>query len=144
MSRFAIETEHNIGDPSGSRTEEEGEEASTPTSFKGKRRFAEDGSMVERRLRGTNGAVANLKNHLSQRQQRLAAYTEYIDRETSHESFVKMLEKFSDTFDSQLKEFLEKLWTDSYKHHAQLSNLCVRLDYNGFYSTQFSLHSEFS
>ena len=38
----------------------------------------------------------------------------------------------------QLREFLERLWTDSHRHHPQLSNLCVRLDYNGFYSDHFS------
>ena len=38
----------------------------------------------------------------------------------------------------QLKEFLDKLWTDSYRRHAQLSNLCIRLDYNGFYSSQYA------
>ena len=38
----------------------------------------------------------------------------------------------------QLKEFLDKLCTDSYRNHGQLSNLCVRLDYNGFYSDNLS------
>jgi hypothetical protein len=35
---------------------------------------------------------------------------------------VRMLDKFSVTFDSQLREFLEKLWTDSYRFES----LCTR------------------
>jgi hypothetical protein len=41
----------------------------------------------------------------------------------------------------QLREFLERLWTDSYRHHPQLANLCTRLDYNGFFSSSFSSSS---
>ena len=63
--------------------------------------------------------------------------TEFINREASHESYQRTLSKFSSTFDSQLAEFLSKLWTASSRHHPQLLNLCVRLDYNGFYSREF-------
>lgn len=64
--------------------------------------------------------------------------TLFINTETSHESFLRMLEKFNDAFDKQLGQFLERLLVDSYNHHAQLSNLCVRLDYNGFYTSKFT------
>eukprot|EP01041_Mallomonas_annulata_P003638 gene3638-7253_t len=60
--------------------------------------------------------------------------TEYIRNETSHDSYRRMLDKFAEHFDTQLGEFLETLWSDSNRHHPQLSNLCVRLDYNGYYS----------
>lgn len=91
-----------------------------------------------------------------ERAAKAAAYVDYIEKEISHESFQKMLAKFTDAFDTQvsiqviigsvivmpffqqLKEFLDKLWTDAYRRHAQLSNLCIRLDYNGFYSSQYA------
>mgnify|MGYP001289851717 CR=1 FL=1 len=63
--------------------------------------------------------------------------SEFISREASHESYQRTLSKFSTTFDTQLAEFLSKLWTASNRHHPQLSNLCVRLDYNAFYSREF-------
>ena len=68
------------------------------------------------------------------RQVRIRARSEYISSEATHETYVRTFNKFSSTFDAQVVEFLEKLWTDSHRHHPQLSNLCVRLDYNGFYS----------
>jgi hypothetical protein len=72
------------------------------------------------------------------RSARIKVQADFISREVTHEAYIRMLEKFSDTFDQQLREFLDKLWTDSYRHHPQLSNLCVRLDYNGFYDSRFS------
>jgi hypothetical protein len=35
--------------------------------------------------------------------------------EVTHDAYIRMLAKFSDTFDSQLGGFLERLWTDSYR-----------------------------
>jgi hypothetical protein len=72
------------------------------------------------------------------RSARIKVQADFISREVTHEAYIRMLEKFSDTFDQQLREFLDKLWTDSYRHHPQLSNLCVRLDYNGFHDSRFS------
>lgn len=68
------------------------------------------------------------------RQVRIAARSEHITQEASHSSYVATIARFEETFDKQVGEFLERLWTDSHRHHPQLSNLCVRLDYNGFYS----------
>eukprot|EP01038_Epipyxis_sp_PR26KG_P006038 gene6038-8313_t len=84
------------------------------------------------------GRAPSLDDAHEMRQRRLMEHAMHVEQETSHEPFQRMLSKFSDSFDSQLKEFLSKLWMDSNRHHAQLSNLCVRLDYNGFYSSQFS------
>lgn len=64
----------------------------------------------------------------------LAAQTDFIKREGRQETFARYLTLFQDRFDKEVSEFLEKLWTDSYRSHPQLSNLCVRLDYNGYYS----------
>ena len=69
---------------------------------------------------------------------KLNLQTQLINKEATHEAYQKTLLKFTSTFDSQLAEFLEKLWAASHRHHPQLSNLCVRLDYNGFYTTKFS------
>lgn len=44
----------------------------------------------------------------------LQIQTEYVAREVTHEAYIRMIEKFSATFDAQLGEFLEKLWNDSY------------------------------
>jgi gamma-tubulin complex component 2 len=68
------------------------------------------------------------------RQVRIQARSEHLTSEASHETYVRTIKRFEATFDAQVGEFLEGLWTDSHRHHPQLSNLCVRLDYNGFYS----------
>lgn len=67
-----------------------------------------------------------------------AAQENFIKQETAHPAFQSMVTKFEDTFNAQLKDFLERLWADSHRHHPQLSNLCVRLDYNGFYTGRFA------
>lgn len=72
------------------------------------------------------------------KEQLLEEQARQIGVETSHESFTRMLAKFAETFDSQLGEFLSTLWASSQQHQLQLLNLCVRLDYNGFYSSHFS------
>jgi gamma-tubulin complex component 2 len=71
------------------------------------------------------------------RVQHLQQQTEFIRKEASHETFTKNLLMFEQRFDSVVNEFLEKLWKDSNGSHPKLVNLCVRLDYNGFYSSKF-------
>ena len=71
------------------------------------------------------------------RRERDAAEARYIRQETGHPAFQSMLVKFEDTFNAQLREFLERLWADSHRNHPQLINLCVRLDYNGYYTEVF-------
>ena len=68
------------------------------------------------------------------RQVRIHARSEHMNSEATHETYVRTIARFEKTFDAQVGEFLERLWNDSHRHHPQLSNLCVRLDYNGFYS----------
>jgi gamma-tubulin complex component 2 len=106
--------------------------------------------------RATSSAGESIKKKSQLRALKLRIQADYISREVSHDAYLRTLAKFSDTFDSQLGEFLEKLWTDSYRSlpssslslhsflsladrtHPQLSNLCIRLDYNGFYDTRFA------
>ena len=71
------------------------------------------------------------------RRERDAGEARYIRQEAGHPAFQSMLVKFEDTFNSQLREFLERLWADSHRNHPQLINLCVRLDYNGYYTDAF-------
>lgn len=70
------------------------------------------------------------------RRARLNTQSIYVKRESEHEGFHKMIQKFEVTFDTQLNEFMESLWQDSFRQHPQLANLCTRLDYNGFYSSR--------
>eukprot|EP00606_Chrysophyceae_sp_TOSAG23-5_P001503 GSChrysophyteH2.ASY1.ANO1.682.1 assembled CDS len=74
----------------------------------------------------------------AQRRARLATQSKYLSREMNHQSFKRILAKFYETFDTQVGEFLESLWVDSYRTHPQLSNLCTRLDYNGFYTNRMT------
>lgn len=78
------------------------------------------------------------KRPSSMSKDRNAAEERYIRQETGHPAFQSMLVKFEATFNTQLREFLERLWADSHRNHPQLVNLCVRLDYNGFYTEQFA------
>lgn len=80
------------------------------------------------------------KAHLDVERRRncIAQQSASITADASHEAFTRILAKFEVTFDSQLKEFLDGLWSSSYRQHAQLANLCVRLDYNGYYSSTFA------
>jgi gamma-tubulin complex component 2 len=46
-----------------------------------------------------------------------------------------MIQEFQRNFDKQLGEFMSQLLADSsLQYNSHLSNLCVRLDYNGFYT----------
>lgn len=62
----------------------------------------------------------------------------HMNYESRHEVYRSTIKKFEDTFDEQLAEFLKRLWEDSSRSHPQLSNLCARLDYNGFYTEKFT------
>jgi hypothetical protein len=88
--------------------------------------------------RGGSGRVNAKPMTAAARKARNEAQSGFVQKEASHEAFKRMLAKFSDTFDSQIREFLERLWADSYRQHPQLANLCTRLDYNGFYTGRFS------
>jgi len=65
----------------------------------------------------------------------LAVQTDFIKRESRQETFERYLTLFQDRFDKEVSEFLDKLWNVT--AHPQLANLCVRLDYNGYYSQKF-------
>ena len=80
------------------------------------KRFADTTNVLEPELRGPSEAEsAHHAKAAALRSARISVQAEFISREVTHEAYVRMLAKFSDTFDSQLGEFLEKLWTDSYR-----------------------------
>ena len=89
----------------------------------------DDAILQQRAIQTANELVKRkLKNNMQ---------TDFIMRESRKESFAKYRMLFEEKFDKEVSDFLEKLWTDSYQSHSQLSNLCVRLDYNGYYSQRF-------
>ncbi len=56
-----------------------------------------------------------------------------LQRELSTESYKNMISRFEQVFNSNLSEFMTQLMKDSEgRYHSHLSNLCVRLDYNGY------------
>lgn len=81
----------------------------------------------------TEGGNARGKDN-GARQRLRARHTECVREESGRDVFLNHLGTFERQFDREVGEFLEKLWKDSYRGQPSLSNLCVRLDYNGYYS----------
>lgn len=73
----------------------------------------EEGSSAVIETAGGSGSRIRQKAHI--RALKLKIQADFIAKEVSHDAYIRTLAKFSDTFDSQLGEFLEKLWTDSYR-----------------------------
>jgi hypothetical protein len=109
-------------------------------SFSQKHKDKDDGDSAAQSDANKEDAIALARHRQmqQQRRQRHAMQTETLQQEMSHEACHRVLTKFATTFDSQLKELLDGLWNNAYRQHAQLANLCVRLDYNGFYSSEFA------
>jgi gamma-tubulin complex component 2 len=100
------------------------------------KRFATASQLMQQNQGSQNTKSTTESQFVIRTKRRIQA--EYIRSETSHESYRRMISKFAEHFDTQLGEFLENLWADSNRHHPQLSNLCARLDYNGYYSDLIS------
>jgi hypothetical protein len=56
-----------------------------------------------------------------------------IERELKNVSYKRMIQRHEEVFQDNLDDFMGKL-RSSFDHHAQITNLCIRLDYNGFIS----------
>lgn len=68
-----------------------------------------------------------------QRKARKQKQIAMLQRELSTESYKNMISRFEQVFNSNLSEFMTQLMKDSEgRYHSHLSNLCVRLDYNGY------------
>jgi gamma-tubulin complex component 2 len=73
-------------------------------------RFASSSDIFERTVAPTTTAVAAVG---SERTKRIKLQEEFIRHEISHDAYIRMITKFSDTFDTQLADFLDRLWNDS-------------------------------
>ena len=68
-----------------------------------------------------------------QRKLRKQKQIDMLRRELQTESYQNMISRFEQVFNSNLSEFMVQLMADSEgRYHNHLSNLCIRLDYNGF------------
>ena len=60
-----------------------------------------------------------------------------IERELKNDTFQRMVKRHEEVFDDNLDDFMGKLRTKVY-HQSQISNLCIRLDFNGFLASSRS------
>ncbi|CAM9119980.1 unnamed protein product [Ectocarpus fasciculatus] len=60
--------------------------------------------------------VSGLVSGVSDRKKRIELQEEFLGHEMRHEAYIRMITKFSDTFDTQLGDFLEMLWNDSNRY----------------------------
>ena len=73
------------------------------------------------------------------RRDRLARQTAEVRARASSSGFVHTMEAFDKNLDFHTQDFMRRLWEGSQTHHhAHLSNLLERLDYNGFFAAQFA------
>lgn len=95
--------------------------------------------IVFERLKGKN--IQTKRKELFQRKKT------HIKKILEHDNYIQMIKQFTRAFDGKLREFIQKLLQgkkregDNYIH---LGNLAARLDYNGFYSAQFTKTSQSS
>lgn len=69
----------------------------------------------------------------AERHKRISALTARMQKAIQSDNYQKMIERFIQVFDSQISDFMKQLMADSHTHyHSHLSNLCTRLDFNGF------------
>ena len=55
------------------------------------------------------------------------------------EDYKAVITKFGIRLDGYLEEFMRRLWDDSKaQFHSHLSNLCTRLDYNGYHTSRWA------
>eukprot|EP00587_Corethron_hystrix_P016632 CAMPEP_0113331358 /NCGR_PEP_ID=MMETSP0010_2-20120614/22420_1 /TAXON_ID=216773 ORGANISM="Corethron hystrix, Strain 308" /NCGR_SAMPLE_ID=MMETSP0010_2 /ASSEMBLY_ACC=CAM_ASM_000155 /LENGTH=687 /DNA_ID=CAMNT_0000194567 /DNA_START=244 /DNA_END=2307 /DNA_ORIENTATION=- /assembly_acc=CAM_ASM_000155 len=67
------------------------------------------------------------------RDQRVRDHTARMKKEVLSDPYRRMINKFVEVFDSNLSKFMTQLLEDSrIQNHSHLTNLCTRLDYNGF------------
>lgn len=78
------------------------------------------------------------------RQHRLKKQRRRVGRELSSESYRKMVVRFDEVFSAYLAEFMTQLNSGGTGtlYHAHKTNLCIRLDYNGFLSSSIVVDSK--
>jgi len=69
----------------------------------------------------------------AERKARVQKQADIIDRELQNESYKRMILRYEAVFDDSLDEFMKNL-RSKVGDKAHISNLCIRLDFNGFVS----------
>jgi len=78
----------------------------------------------------------NIQSFRQDRQTRLRKQKKRVGRELKSESYQKMVQRFDEVFSAYLSEFMSQLNSDTGRvFNTHKSNLCIRLDYNGFLSS---------
>jgi hypothetical protein len=71
----------------------------------------------------------------------LGVRTEAVLAVTSGDSFRTTVGKYAELFDDHQSKFMARLWGDSRaQYQSHLSNLCTRLDYNGYFAAHMDVH----
>jgi len=83
----------------------------------------------------TRNSPAQQRARYDVRRQRISVLTEEVKRDLVQDQYKDMVARFSESFDNLLGDFMEKLFHDAHtQYHSHLSNLCTRLDFNGYWS----------
>ena len=69
----------------------------------------------------------------NERRKRISILTVRMQKAILSDNYQRMIERFIQVFDTQMNDFMKQLLADShFRYHSHLSNLCTRLDFNGF------------
>ena len=74
------------------------------------------------------------------RQTKINAERESAKKAISETAYKSMIQKFTKTFDSNLKQFMNAIKSSHYDPY--IANLLMRLDFNGFYADNLLSHFE--
>lgn len=96
-------------------------------------------TVKRQQLDGTDRKAA-MQAQRNERQARRQKQASLIERELKNDTFKRMVKRHEEVFDDNLDDFMGKLLT-KVGHQSQITNLCVRLDYNGFVSGRSSRSS---
>ncbi|KAG5191839.1 Spc98 family-domain-containing protein [Tribonema minus] len=85
-------------------------------------------------------AAAPVESSVDVRRRRVEVVSGTVRGEVDTRGFADMVAKFERNFDLFLAQFMSRLWSDSVtlQCHAHLSNLCTRLDYNGYFRAKYA------
>lgn len=74
-----------------------------------------------------------------ERRRRKQKQVDRLHHELNTESYKRMITRFEQVFNLNLREFMSQLMSDSDgRYHTHLSNLCTRLDYNGYLTSSMN------
>jgi len=84
------------------------------------------------------GLAEAVKRRQKLRRARIKVQEEHIRGIVSQESYRQMIRRSETTFDTMLSSFMDELIKEAThgEYHSHLTNLCTRLDFNGFYNAR--------